>query len=314
MKALFIFLLTTVVLCSCNKVADPAPDEIQIPAQVIQLVESTYEDPQHMVFTEILQNKIWNVELESRAKKYSSTLSPNHILVTYRLAGTDAPDSLKSLLNPSVITGGTFSNFREQEHILFSEGNFSKTYLADYSWQGEPYLVKWGATFLAGQPTTYNIEMLPVSTSFSTTELNDLPQTLQEYIQKKEFQLMWANISVNAQSKKSYQVRLVKNSNNFELLFDHDCKLVAGSEKPVYLGNGGELPKNIDSYLASKEEYKNFGFTGQFSGIIKHEMDGVKSYSVSIQKHNGYMAGSQVWYFTFDQNGSPLNRKYLGLY
>lgn len=313
MKALFIFLLTTVVLCSCNKVADPAPDEIQIPAQVIQLVESTYEDPQHMVFTEILQNKIWNVQLESRASKYSSTLNPDKILVSYRLADADVPDSLKNLLNKTVITGGEFSNFKEQEYTVFDQGGFEKVYLADYVWKGNSYLLKWRATVLPGQKPTYTVEMSPVTAKFPVAGLSDLPETLQQYIRDKAFQFSRAIISVDAQSRKSYQVYLRKNNIDFDLLFDQDCKLLAGSDKPAYLGNAGDLSEKIKAHLAAGEEYKDFGFTGQFSGIIRNEMDGVLSYIVRAQKHSGTIAGTEVWLITFGQNGDPVSRDYFAL-
>ncbi|GGC05367.1 hypothetical protein GCM10011325_35320 [Dyadobacter sediminis] len=280
----------------------------------MQLVENTYENPRNMIFTEILNNKIWNVELESGAKRYSSMLSPDHILVAYRLAGTVVPDSLKNLLNTSVIAGGTFSDFREQEYHLFDNADFEKTYLADYLWKGSSYLLKWRATALRGQATTYTLEMASVHARFPAAGLSDLPEALQQYVQDKKFQFSRAIISISARSEKSYQLYLRKNNIDFQLLFDQDCKLLAGSDQPVDLGNAGELPSNIKTYLDSRDEYKGFGFLGNLSGIIRNELDGVKSYVVGIQKQDGSIARNQVWYITFDQNGSPLSRDYFVLY
>lgn len=314
MKAILIVMLMTAVLCGCNKVVDPAPDEPQVPAEVMQVLEGAYADPQNMVFTEILDDQIWNVQLDAREAKYNSTLSPQQILVSYRLAQAEAPDSLKQLLNPGVIAGGTFSNFKEQEYTVFSENNYGKTYLADYSWKGAPYLLKWSATFLAGQKPTYTIEMEPITAQVPIMEWSDLPPALQDYMRSKGYILVRATISMQINSQKIYQVRLRKDNITFEQMFDQDCKLLAGSNQPQYFNNADEIPEQAKAYIASREEYQGFGFSGQFAGVIQYESDGVKSYQVSIQKHSGSISGTQVWYITFDQNGSPIYRKYLTLY
>ena len=135
MKTLLILLTVTVVLLACNAVTEPAPEDPLVPTGVMQFVENTYKDPHHMVFTEILSSKIWNLELKSQAKKYSLIMGPKNIKVAYRRMATEVPDSLRHLLDTSVIAGGTFSDFKEQEFISFSELSYEKTGIATFCWR-----------------------------------------------------------------------------------------------------------------------------------------------------------------------------------
>jgi len=194
MKTLLILLTVTVVLLACNAVTEPAPEDPLVPTGVMQFVENTYKDPHHMVFTEILSSKIWNLELKSQAKKYSLIMGPKNIKVAYRRMATEMPDSLRHLLDTSVIAGGTLSDFKKQEFISFSELSYEKTYLANYMWKGKTYLLKWGAAFGGGQKGVYDIEMVPVIFKFPTAELNDLPLALQQYFQEKGFEFIRATV------------------------------------------------------------------------------------------------------------------------
>lgn len=310
MKVLLILFALTAVLFGCNAVTEPAPEDPLVPAGLIQLVEKTYKNPQNMVFTEILSNRIWNLKLESQAKRYSIMLSPDNIKAAYRLMATDVPDSLKSLLDKSVITGGTFSDFMEEEFISFSDLSYEKTYLANYLWKGKPYLLKWGAAARGGQKMAYDIEMSPVLFKFPTAELSDLPQALQRYFQGKGFQFTRAAIFTDPQSKRFYQVWLHKNNSDFQLIFDQDGKLIAGSDQPVRVDDTGEMPDKVRAYINSASENNDFGFKVKIAGMSRSELDNVKSYVVILQPLNATADKTDTWHIVLDQNANLLMSTY----
>ncbi|KAA6438550.1 hypothetical protein FEM33_17875 [Dyadobacter flavalbus] len=305
MKALLISLTITILLSACNAITDPAPEDPLVPASVMQLVEKSFDNPENVVFTEILENKIWNVELESRAKKYNSVLSPNSIKVSYRLTGTDVPDSLRNLLNTSVIKGGTLSGFKQEEYISFSDFSYEKTYLADYIWKGKPYVLKWGATFRGGPKMVYDLEMSPFKSRFPTADLDDMPELLKQYFQKKGFQFLRATVFMDTDFRKTYQVWLHKTNADFQLLFDQDCNLIAGSDQSVRVDDVRELPENIRSYISSANANKDYGFEAEITGMSRSELDGVKSY-VLILHQPKLPDNTDTWYILLDQNAKPL--------
>jgi hypothetical protein len=297
---------------SCNQVKEVNPQRVTVPDRVIQLIENNYENPKNLVFSEVIKDRVWNVDLESASKKYNAAVNPDNIIVSYRLAGEPVPDSLKNLLNPSSIAGGIFSNFKEQEYSWVREGNYGRWLLADYEWNNESYLFRWGVTYLSGK-NTYNLEMRPVKSEVTTQEIQDIPQSIRDYIAGKSLQFSNATITTTNDGKLIYNLNVRSGNTYFQLIFNNDLTLVAGGDQLTSLSGLIDLPVSIQNYLA-QPRYQGFGFTGQFAGIQKREYDGVVSYHVGTQKHNGTMYGSQAWFIVFDSNGNPITRSYLGLY
>lgn len=312
LKTLSKLTLSIAFLVSCNQVKEVNPQRITVPDRVIQLIEKNYESPKNMVFSEVIKDRVWNVDLESASKKYNAAVNPDNIIVSYRLAGEAVPDSLKNLLNPSSIKGGNFSNFKEQEYTWIRDGNYGKTYLADYEWDNESYVLRWGVTYLSGQ-NTYNIDMLPIKSELKTQEILDVPQPIRDYIAGKGLLFSNANITTLSNGQMVYNLVVQSGNNYFQLMFNDAMALVAGGDQLTTLSGPNDLPVSIQSYLA-QPRYKGFGFTGQFAYISKREYDGVVSYYVGTQKHNGTVYGSQAWFIVFDSNGNPVTRSYLGLY
>jgi hypothetical protein len=314
MKNLITLLITAATLWSCNKVTDPTPNGPQIPSEVVQLVEKTYDNPQNIVFTEIVKNKIWNADLESKSNKYSSVLTSQNVLSSSRLAGSDVPDNLKNLMMPSFVTGGTFSNFREEEYA-YQRASSESAFLAEYAWKGNPYLLKWRVTTFDGNfPTMYTLEMAPVSQKFRVTGANDLPEALQQYIQGKGYRFSLAMVLIGNQGKKTYQLYLHKNGVDFQLLFDENSQLLAGSDQSVYLENVDALPADIKNFLATEDDYKDFDFEIGINSITKNEQDGITTYEVRGQKQLGNTGGLDVWLIVFGEDKKPLYREYFALY
>jgi hypothetical protein len=311
MRAVLIFILFAV--SACNQVHEANPQPASVPENVINLVESRYQGAGSMVFIELIRGRVWNVDFQSAGTRYSTALNPENILVSYRMAASGVPDSLAGMLNATVLQGGEFSNFKELDYTWVNEGNYGKSFLADYQWQGQNYLFRWGVTYISGQ-NTYNLEMDPAKNRFTTLEVMDLPESIRDYISGKGLEFSRATILVNANREKTYRIQLLKNGSFFELVFNDQLNLIAGSDQLTVLGSAGELPLSIQNYLAAGPEYAGFVFSGQFSHIFKREFDGVISYEIGIQKHSGTLAGSQAWFITFDQNGNPVSRNYLGLY
>ena len=310
MKALLTLLAVSAILLGCNAITDPGPEDPLVPDSVLQLVENTYDNPQNIIFTEILEKRIWNVEFESRAKRYSSIVSPDNIKVSYWLVGPHTPDSLKAMMNTSAVEGGTFSNFKEEEYISFRNFSYEKAYLADYIWKEKSYLLKWVASFRGGQKLVYDLDMSSSILQFPTADLVDLPLALKQYFQKKEFNFLRATVCIDSHSEKSYQVWLSKNNYDFLLIFDKDCNLVAGSDQPVRIDDARELPENIKAFINNGNQNKDFGFEVKIGGIGMSELDGVKSYAVTLQKLNAPSDNTDTWYILFDQNAKPLLSNY----
>jgi hypothetical protein len=313
MRNLLTLLVATATLWSCNRVTDPTPNGPQIPSEVMQLVEKTYDNPEKIVFTELLKDKIWNVDLESKAKKYNSVLTQTNVLSSSRLAGADVPDNLKTLMNPSFVAGGTFSNFREEEYA-YERASFESAFLAEYEWKGTPYLLKWRVTTSDFIPTMYTLEMAPVNQKFRVTGANDLPEALQQYIQAKGYRFSLAMVLTGSEAKKIYQLYLHKNGIDFQLLFDQDSRLLAGSDQPVYLENVNALPSEIKNLLSTEQDYKDFDFDIGINSITKNEQDGITTYEVRGQKKLGNTDGLDVWLVFFDKDKKPLYREFFSLY
>lgn len=309
MKTLYTFLIITIGLAGCNTITDPAPEDPLVPSQVMQLIEKNYEKPQDVVFTELLEKKIWDVRFQSQAKNYNLILSPDNIKVSYRLSGQDVPDSLRNLLHISSIAGGTFSNFKQQDYISFTNFNFDKIFLANYFWKDQRYLVSW-ATIVWEKGIKYVVEMSPVSARFPTTDSTDLPDELQRYLLTKNYQFTNATILIANDSKKSYRVWVNKAKVDFELLFDQEYKLVAGSDKPVRIETADELPESIKAYIKRVNESQELGMTVEPVEMTKKELDGVSSYVVIFRNQKTPDNWTEGWYIIFDQNGKPLLRFY----
>ncbi|GAB2792810.1 hypothetical protein GCM10027275_42210 [Rhabdobacter roseus] len=266
-----------------------------------------------MVFTEIVADKIWGVDLQTTEKKVNAAVNKNTIISSYRLAADLPPDSLVNLLNPSVIKGGSFSNYREEEYSWYREGNYGQRLVADYNWQGKTHRFQWGITMLSGQ-ATYTLEMLSAKSRVTSLAEEDMPNPIRNYLSQKGLGFSTGTIFKNDQDENMYQVMVSQNNTFFTLLFNNQHTLIGGSEQPTLLNGVQALPESIRHYLANTPEYKDFVFEGQFARNYKRTYDGVTSYDLCIQKNTGTMYGTQVWFITLDQAGNVLVRSYMGFY
>ncbi|MGV3603035.1 MAG: hypothetical protein ACO1N1_17595 [Dyadobacter fermentans] len=312
MKVLLYSLFAAAALSSCNAVTDPAPADPLLPSGMMQVVESIYESPQNVVFTEILAGKIWNAELESRAMKYNLILSPKNVKVAYRLAATDVPDSLKNLIAKSGLTGGTFANWKEETYNTIPDTSFNyiHRYLADYTWKGQPYLLKWSSA-VRGQRIGYDISMLPGISNFTTLESGDLPDAIPQYLQRKGLQFSWANVLTDARDSKMYQIYIRVDRAYYPLFFSGDGQLIAGSDQPLWINDTRDYPENITAFISNANANNDFAFEGKIDRLVANEMDGIKSYHVTVNEVNEMPGKLQSWIIVFDANAKPLFRNYV---
>lgn len=313
MKSRIILACTVVLLGACNKVKDTNPQAANVPAQVVQLVKEQYENASNLTFSEIVKDKIWQADFDTPQKKIAAAVNTSNVISSYRLAGDQAPDSLSALLQSFVIKGGTFSNFKEEEYTWYKEGNYGKTFVADYAWNGGKYLFQWGVTMLSGT-ATYNLEMAPAISKVTSLSQQDLPPAILQYLSQRGVAFERYTVYKNTQEQNTYSVYVSKNNKYFTLLFNNDNILVAGFEDLTFVDNISSLPENIKNYLASTPEYNDFVVAGQFAHLYKSTYDGVTSYDIVIQKNTGTYAGTQVWFITLDQQANVILRNYLALY
>ena len=306
-----LFLLLTLV--ACNTVKDINPQNSPISNGMIAIINERFPNVENIQFTPLVENKIWNADFASAQNQYNVTVSPTNILASYRVAASSVPDSLSAIIAQTVIKGGEFSNFREETYSWVNDGNYGKTYWADYKWNNEKFALKWGVTYLQGS-FTYDVNLYPAKTKILSSNLADLPSKIRQYLSTKALDFSRATIYVSEDGSKLYEVQLKKGTSYFDLLFNTDENLVAGSDSVTALTSLQEVPAAIQTYLSSQNVYNGFGLSGQFAHVFKKEFDGVISYHVGVQKHSGTFYGSQAWFITFDQQGNPLTRNYLGLY
>lgn len=313
MKSKVIFACIVLLLSACNKVTDSNPQPGNVPPRVVQLVKENYQNASNLAFTEIVADKIWQVELQTPQNEINATVNASNIISSYRLAGDQVPDSLTELLQNKAIVGGQFSNFREEEYTWFKEGNYGKTFVADYNWKGESNLFQWGLTMLGGN-ATYTLEMVPAKSRTTSLSQQDLPDGILQYLSQQGLVFGRCTVYKNSQDQNTYKVQVSKNDNFFELYFNHQNAFVGGSDQLTLVENAQALPVNIRNYLENTPEYQNFGFSGQFAHIFQRTFNGVTSYDIALQKSTGTLAGTQAWFMILDQQGNLIIRNYLGLH
>ncbi|WP_215240637.1 PepSY-like domain-containing protein [Dyadobacter helix] len=313
MTSRVIYACIALALGACNKVTDSNPQPANVPSQVVQLVNENYADASHVAFTEIVPDKIWQVELQTPQKEVDAAVSTSNLISSYRMAGDQVPDSLAALLQNKAIAGGAFTNFREEEYSWFKEGNYGKTFVADYNWNGESNLLQWGVTSLGGN-STYTLEMVPGKSKTTSLSQQDLPDGISQYLSQQGLGFSRCTVYKNSQDQNTYKVQVSRNNTFFELYFNHQNALVGGSDQLTVLADAQALPANIRNYLSNTPEYENFGFSGQFARIFRRTYNGVTSYDIGIQKSTGTLAGTQAWFIVLDQQGNVILRNYLGLH
>ncbi|MVM40198.1 hypothetical protein GO730_25435 [Spirosoma sp. HMF3257] len=304
-------LLLGLLTLACHQQADlqPATQETQ-PANAIAAIRTQFPNAENMLFTSLGTNTLWQVSFAQRNTQYTAATSGQKLLVAYQLKSPTQPDSLVSLIKSTVVDGGAFSNFREQDYSWYNDlANNGKRILADYDWQNTRYTFRWGITTINGN-ITYVTEVLPFyQLEYRTESVDDLPAPVKQAMANQYLEFSYALVQVDAQGRKRCTVYVRQNNNPFELVYDNEGVLLQASnlQNPQYLNQIDQLPASIQTYLHNTPELAGFALQGQFALLSKSNFGSLQTYRVNLQK------GRQTWFMTFDSNGQLISRAYLNL-
>ncbi|NIJ53791.1 hypothetical protein [Dyadobacter arcticus] len=314
MKTSALFVLSVLLITSCNQVNDLNPvDPNAEPAAAVEVVKGRFPQAQNLVFKTIITSKIWEVAFGSGVDKYTSLVDKTKMWETFRANPDSVPILLNDLLLTSSFKGGTFSeNAEDIDFYPFAERRNRLIYTlngADYSfnwyrYKGENY-----------RPTNVTFDKYKYKIQFSTQE--NFPQTLREYLTAQSLTFRFGEVRVRLNDEKQYwiQVEFKRSGTDFLgfMLFDDKGKLKWTSREfnqPIpddQVTNIETLPAVIQQHLDNSPEL--VGFRYYTSGLDKwrSEFDGLSSYYLRL-RNKDYAELCELY---FDQDGNLLNQRYF---
>ncbi len=294
---------------ACNPVTDRQPAPLDgVSPDAIRAVTSRFPQAKEMIFAALEKDKVWQVNFSQQQARYRAVTNQQTVLLADQLATQTVPDSLASLVNNTVIQGGTFTDLRAETYLWYRDSSSADRFVyADYTWQGTPYTVRWTITNIKGN-ITYVLEMMPYyQFEYRTVSQLDLPTSIQQSIGEQLTSFDHAMVRVDGQGKKRYSIAGQQKTSFVNLTYDDTGTLISNSGTQQRLTSIGQLPVGIQTYIRDAPELADFGLAGQFAGIMKSANNGIDTYSVVLQK------GRQTWFLVFSSEGQLLSRSYLNL-
>ena len=303
---------------SCNRFIDrqPTPDSGPPPASV-QALTRQYPQAQDILFTTVVPNRLWQANFVQLRRHYQALTSPTQLLTTDQLAEGSVPDSLARPLEPTVVAGGTFSNFRLRQYDWFrtvtGNGQFIYAY-ADYTWQQQPYTVYWFISPSLVGKAYYNAYLLPYQkTDYQTRTLADLPETIQTSLRDQNLLFTLAVIQIDAVNRRRYTLSVQQTSvplkdQYWQLTYDDSGQLLAATNQATatLFQQRDQLPPSIQQYL-QRPELAGFDLGrkgGQFDSFARHTYGSLTTYAVNVEKDK------QAWVMLFSEQGQLVSQTF----
>lgn len=313
MKTIGWVILLGLVSSGCNRVIDSQPLPIDpdetVPPSAIQIVASRYPQAVELVFSPLEKDQVWRVNFQQRATRYQAVTNQQLLLVAYQLTPTVSADSLRATLSNTAISGGTLSNIRLQEYNWYRNVEAidnGQVILADYSWHGNSYTLRWSAAVLSGQ-AIYRTELIPqTELDYRTVTLADLPPLIQQSLAEQQTGFTNARVQIDGQSQKHYTLIVPQPNATYTLTYNTAGNLLGAVTTNAIqrFSAVSQLPASIQAYLNSTPELAGFSLGGDQSLLARTDYRGLQTYTVKLQN------GQQVWQMTFNSQGQLLTRSY----
>lgn len=299
----------------CNRFIDqqPTPDHGP-PAGTVQALTQRYPQAQDILFTTLVPNQLWRATFTQQRQRYQALTSPAQLLTADQLVDGPLPDSLTRLLAPTVVSGGTFSNFRLRHYewhrtVVHPNGRLVYLY-ADYTWHQQSYTVYW---FLAWPPSGrpfYNLHLLPFQQAeYQTETLTDIPESLRADLDRLGLRFRYALIQVGTLGKRRYTLYVQEPSalptgQYWQLDYDEDEQLLAimNNGTAYHFKELDQLPLAIRQYL-QRSELAGFSLH-ESNWFSRHTYGSLTTYAVTVKKDK------QAWVMTFSEKGQLLSRDF----
>ncbi|MBC8153943.1 MAG: hypothetical protein H7Z72_13620 [Bacteroidetes bacterium] len=300
---------------SCNRFIDqqPTPDHGP-PAGTVQALTRQYPQAGDILFTTLVPNQLWQATFTYQRQRYQALTSPVQLLSADQLADGILPDSLTRLLAPTVVAGGTFSNFRLRHYdwhrtVVHPNGRLIYVY-ADYTWHQQSHTVYWSLAWPPSGKPFYNFHLLPFQQAdYQTRTLTDIPESLRADLDRLGLTFTYAVIQVGALGKRRYTLSAqlpsaLPSGQYWQLNYGEDEQLLAimNNGTAYHFRDSNELPPAIRHYL-QQPELAGFGLHPA-NWFRRHTYGSLTTYAVTVEKDK------QAWVMTFSDKGQLLSRNF----
>ena len=308
MKPLIQIVVLAFLLYSCNNLNDLRPEDPSkvIPQMVVDVVKDKFPKGENLVFKPVLEDKVWEVKLESEADRYSSLVDHGKMWETFKVVQGGVPETLQESLKKTALGDGVLSAYSTAYFATTTKNKLI------YNFKGENYSFRWEGEF---PNSNSSASFDPVLYRITTYEINDLPGFVKDTIAAIPDLGFWMGYTlVRMDDTKRYHVFARKRiGNQFEplsMLFDDKGKLRWSSTFFSSLGNLTTnsnletVPVEIKQYLDSLPELAGYEYEKK---LVNH-VNGLTSYYITVT-----VGGISKCEFYFDKDFNVLNKSYTVL-
>ena len=306
---LFLFFFLTLLLAGCQSVSDLQPKPNALPATVVEVLETEFPGYTDITVTPLEKDKVWSARLRVDTSRYDVVLNRTKILSRFKMVGSSVPAAVVGQISSTVLSGGTFSEYgqRQRKSNEFPDREYS----ARYVWNTTGFFATWTSLI----PSSGRLDLYPeVEISYLTTQLDDLPEEIQNTIQRKinevrvdpkiPFQLEFWNARVyhHRNKKKTYEISFL----GPQLEIGQDGQVIFWDFGQGHnngfdiLLNRDEVPQAINEYIDSDPIARTFP---KFQAVRFTE-SGTKRYRIILS------ANSLLYLLYFDEKNTLVRQYY----
>ena len=303
----FVTLFALLGLGACRQQQDVQPTAAtefpNVPTAVVQAVKSTYPSAMKLRFSEIDKGNMWESDFELQAVAHQATInSKGDILEAYAVGNPEKFGNEHSVMLPAAAKAYIEKTYPVHKVRAIGEGqhNNQKAYKVMLRTDKEEIMLIFDAAGALVLEFKMPLKPTPETPkTFPILKTDDLPATINQYLKDNGLTFARGVASVGKDAKKMYLVVANKGTTMFELVFDHDGKLVKSNSftpppAPVELKSVNDLPAAAIAFLVGYRFEK--GFVAQKEG---------KKFYVVIAHKDG-----KRYDITFDADGKVLSNKY----
>ena len=300
-------LLAILWLGACRQQQDVQPTAAtefpNVPTVVVQAVKSTYPTATNLSFLEIDKGNVWESDFDVQAVAHQATVNAKgNILESYALGNSDKYAGAHSVTLPAAAKTYLEKTYPVHKMLEIGEGqhNNQKAYKVLLRTDKEEVMLIFDAAGALILEFKMPLKPTPEKPkTFPILKTDELPAAASQYLKDNGLTFARGVASVGKDNKKMYLVVANKGTTVYELVFDHDGKLLKSNSftpppAPVELKSVNDLPAAAIAFLAGYRFEK--GFISLKEG---------KKFYVVIAHKDG-----KRYDITFDADGKVLSNKH----